>query len=106
MELKCTIWDEMIKKEISNEQYFMREVSNAYVKYNHIYIRTNIKECLDTIRTVLDEFRDEKEYDKIWHNNKEDIIIAMEIMEENPNYNIESLYNAMYDEYKKGKENE
>ena len=99
------IWSEVLTQEFLKEDKFINEVSSLYKKYNCVKITSS--KILSLIRIVLEEFRDKKDYNKIWSNGKEDIIIAMDIMIKNPEYNEESLYLALYNEYnKKGKENE
>lgn len=60
---------------------------------------------LYVIKNTLNGFRKdhgyaEGTYNKMW-NGKEDNIVAMEVMEKNPNYGVQELYNTLDSEYNK-----
>lgn len=100
------------KEDSSSEFYFNNIITKLIgislglcFKIHFMVFNSRIENVwsLYVIKNTLNGFRkdhgyEDGTYDKIWYTGKEDNIVAMDIMQDNPSYSVKELYDAL--EYK------
>ena len=100
------------KEDSSSEFYFNNIITKLIgislglcFKIHFMVFNSKIENVwsLYVIKNTLNGFRkdhgyEDGTYDKIWYTGKEDNIVAMDIMQDNPSYSVKELYDAL--EYK------
>lgn len=104
-----------VDKEDSSSEFYFNNIITKLIgislglcfKIHFMVFNSRIENVwsLYVIKNTLNGFRKDHGYEdgtyvKIWHAGKEDNIIAMEIMQENPSYSVKELYDALEYRYR------